>query len=56
MCAAPLEAIRRGNPAASSLPLLEAIARGADSRIVLDYLAERSVTLSVAPCLATATP
>jgi hypothetical protein len=54
MTVAPLETIRCGNPAARSLPLLEAIARGADSRIVLDYLGDRSVTLSVAPCLATA--
>jgi hypothetical protein len=56
MVLAPLEAIRRGNPAARSLPLLEAIARRADSRIVLDYLGDRSVTLAIAPCLATATP
>jgi hypothetical protein len=56
MALAPLEAIRRGNPAARSLPLLEAIARGVDSRIVLDYLGDRSVTLTIAPCLAIATP
>ena len=56
MIAPPLETIRRGNPAARSLPLLEAIARGIDSRIVLDYLADRSVTMAIAPCLATASP
>jgi hypothetical protein len=56
MTVEPLEAIRRGNPAARSLPFLEAIARGTDGRVVLDYLADRSVTLSVAPCLATAAP
>jgi hypothetical protein len=56
MTAEPLEAIRRGNPAARSLPLLEAIARGADSRIVLDYLSDRCVMLAIAPCLATAAP
>ena len=52
----PRETIRRGNPAARSLPLLEAIARGSDSRIVLDYLGDRSVTLAIAPCLAIAAP
>jgi hypothetical protein len=56
MTAAPLEAMRRGNPAARSLPLLEAIARRIDSRIVLDYLPNRSVSLAIAPCLATAAP
>ncbi len=56
MMAEPLEAIRRGNPAARSLPFLEAIARGSHSRIVLDYLGDRSVTLAIAPCLATAAP
>jgi hypothetical protein len=56
MASTPLEAMRRGNPAARSLPLLEAIARGSDGRIVLDYLADRSVTLAIAPCLATAVP
>jgi hypothetical protein len=56
MMTEPLETIRRGNPAARSLPMLEAIARGIESRIVLDYLGDRSVTLAVAPCLATAFP
>lgn len=49
-----LEAIRIGNPAARSLPLLEALARGIESRIVLEYLASRSLALAIAPCFATA--
>ena len=56
MALAPLEEMRRSNPAARSLPLLEAIARGTECRIVLDYLGDRSVTLAIEPCLATATP
>jgi hypothetical protein len=56
MTAEPLEAVRRGNPAARALPLLETIARNIEARIVLDYLGDRSVTLAVAPCLAAVTP
>jgi len=36
---APLEALRQAIPAARSLPLLAAIARGQHGRVVLDYLA-----------------
>jgi hypothetical protein len=44
-----LEAIRRGNPAARSLPLLEALARGSEAKIVLDYLGDHGVTVSITP-------
>jgi len=49
MVESELEAIRCGNPAARSLPLLEALARGSEAKIVLDYLGEHGVTVSVTP-------
>ena len=50
-----LEAMRLGNPAARALPLLEALARGVVTKIVLEYLGDKSVTVSIIPLsLATA--
>ncbi|HEY3920323.1 MAG TPA: beta-ketoacyl synthase chain length factor [Stellaceae bacterium] len=44
-----LEAMRQGNPAARSLPLLEALALKLESKIVLDYLGDNALTVSVLP-------
>jgi hypothetical protein len=44
-----LEAMRLGNPAARSLPLLEALARRLESNVILDYLGDNVITVSVAP-------
>jgi hypothetical protein len=44
-----LEALRRGNPAARSLPLLQALARRSGTRIMLEHLAGNSLVVSVAP-------
>lgn len=44
-----LEAQRTGAPAARGLPLLRAIARGASSRVVLDYLPGRQLAVTVTP-------
>jgi hypothetical protein len=44
-----LEAIRLGNPAARSLPLLDALARRLEMKIVLEYLGHNSVTVSIVP-------
>lgn len=44
-----LEALRTNTPAARSLPLLEALARGRDAEIVLPYLAEMEMFLTVRP-------
>lgn len=47
-----LETVRLGNPAARSLPLLQALARGIEARIVLEYLGDATVTVAVAPLAA----
>jgi hypothetical protein len=46
---ADLEALRRSNPAARALPLLEALTRGRPSNVVLDYLDGTQLDLSVEP-------
>jgi hypothetical protein len=45
-----LEALRIGVPAACSLPLLAALARGAREALVIDYLEGLQLQVSVAPC------
>ena len=45
-----LEALRSQIPAARGLPLLQCIARGADGRVVLDYLAPLRLDVLVEPC------
>jgi hypothetical protein len=45
-----LEATRQGNPAARSLPLLAALARGIAAEVVLDYVGGTSLHVRVAPC------
>jgi len=47
---ASLEAARLGNPAARSLPLLAALARGAAAQVVLRYVAAANLRARVAPC------
>jgi hypothetical protein len=48
---AELEAARRNNPAARSLPLLAALARGGvEEEVVLSYVAGASLRVRVAPC------
>jgi hypothetical protein len=47
---AGLEALRRGVPAASSLPLLAALAGGARATVILDYVAGTHLRVAVAPC------
>lgn len=44
-----LEGLRRGNPSARSLPLLQALARGEHADLVLEYLKGNRVAVSVAP-------
>jgi len=46
---ADLEALRLSNPAARALPLLEALARGTASRVVLDYLDDTRVAVDIDP-------
>jgi len=45
-----LEKLRLGNPAARSLPLLTALARGAAAEVVLSYVAGASLRVRVVPC------
>lgn len=45
-----LEALRVAIPAARGLPLLQCIARGADGRVVLDYLAPLRLDVQVESC------
>jgi hypothetical protein len=45
-----LEALRGAIPAARSLPLLDAIARGNAAAVVLDYLGHSRLAVDVAPC------
>lgn len=47
---AALEALRAGNPAARSLPLLAALARAAVQSIVFDYVAGNRLVVTTAPC------
>lgn len=46
----PLEALRKDNPAARSLPLLAALARGRAGRLVLPYLTDLQVAVEHEPC------
>lgn len=46
---ADLEALRRSNPAARALPLLDAIARGQAMGVVLDYLDGTRIAVDVEP-------
>ena len=45
-----LDAMRRAIPSARGLPLLQAVARGAGGRVVLDYLAPLSLAIVIEPC------
>lgn len=45
-----LENLRSHNPAARSLPLLAALARGIAANVMLDYLGDSHLDLAVAPC------
>ncbi|MGK2952966.1 MAG: beta-ketoacyl synthase chain length factor [Thiobacillus sp.] len=45
-----LEALRRVIPCARGLPLLQAVARGTETRVVLDYLAPLSLAVEIEPC------
>jgi hypothetical protein len=45
-----LETLRKGNPAARSLPLLAALARRAEERIVLEYVGDNRLVVTAAPC------
>jgi len=45
-----LEALRNGNPAARSLPLLAALARKGQERIVMDYVGDSRLVVATAPC------
>jgi hypothetical protein len=45
-----LEKLRAGNPTGRALPLLATLARGEAAHVVLDYVAEQSLCVRVAPC------
>lgn len=45
-----LEAARAGNPAARSLPLLAALARGGSEKLILEYIPETHLRIAVSPC------
>jgi hypothetical protein len=47
---AALEALRASIPAARSLPLLAALARGGAGEVVLDYLAGSNLRVNMSPC------
>lgn len=47
---AQLEHLRDLNPAARSLPLLAALARGSESKLALDYLGDCHLALTITPC------
>lgn len=49
LASAVLETLRRGNPAARALPLLEALAARRTATVVLDYLDDLRVRVGVAP-------
>ncbi|MDP2253070.1 MAG: 3-oxoacyl-ACP synthase, partial [Thiobacillus sp.] len=44
-----LETLRRVIPCARGLPLLQAVARGTETRVVLDYLAPLSLAITIEP-------
>jgi len=46
---AALETLRQGNPAARSLPLLQALARGSEAEIALDHVNGNTIAISIAP-------
>ena len=48
--AAPLEQLRRGVPAARSLPLLALLASATAGTAVLEYLGATSLGVAVSPC------
>jgi Beta-ketoacyl synthase, N-terminal domain len=48
--AEPLDALRRSNPAARSLPLLRHLAIGRRARTVLEYLDGSSLAVDIEPC------
>lgn len=50
MLDAELEKLRSQNPAARSLPLLAALARGERNKLVLDYLGDCHLNIAVIPC------
>jgi hypothetical protein len=50
MADAALEALRRGVPAARSLPLLSALARNAGQEVVLEYLEAAHLKITVSRC------
>jgi hypothetical protein len=45
-----LEALRRAIPSARGLPLLQAVVRGSDARVILDYLAPLRLAVAIEPC------
>ena len=45
-----LEALRRGIPAARGLPLLQALARGREESVILEYLEPLRLAVTVEPC------
>jgi hypothetical protein len=47
---AGLEALRRGVPAARSLPLLSALARGSRETVILEYVEGTHLRVALAPC------
>lgn len=49
MCDARLEALRAQVPAARSLPLIQALARGEPGTVVIDYLEQQRLQLAVSP-------
>ena len=52
MADAALEELRRGTPAARSLPLLAALARAAGADIALDFVSELEICLRLEPAIA----
>jgi hypothetical protein len=50
MAEAALETLRTGNPAARSLPLLQAIAQAVKGRVILPYLEESQLIIELEPC------
>lgn len=47
-----LESLRRGNPAARSLPLLASIATGLSQKVTLRYFHDQDMSIDVEPCQA----
>ncbi|WP_342617328.1 beta-ketoacyl synthase chain length factor [Rhodoferax sp. GW822-FHT02A01] len=50
MADAALESLRRNNPSARSLPLLQQLARGTPDKVVIEYLDTTNLALTVLPC------